>query len=456
MSVSRKSWDALSSLTRQSTLEDEEEQEREHQWQHQNLSFTTDDKDPPDPKSTSVRLPASSVKLGPKLEQYLSAIQRSESVKGANPSHTEFLEAPVDVASKRHLFEKELVGQNREGPAASCKENLQLSGVVKSRLNLWISRIQESTQQGPQNQETHRELAAGRKPQWRKKPEAPLGAEISVLEERAVSGKREVPDKASDSEKRLVSEKATVFEKTPVPEILPAPGRAMAPLRPQDWEHSASAECPSSPREQRGTGPEKEPESSAGPLPRDGGLPPVTLQVRTRSTEAEAKAPSPTRALPTFSSTLQCSSPRTIPRMRPPKDSSEVALTHSTSRRLPASSVKLGPKLEQYLLAIQRSESVKCANPFRTDFLRAPVDVTSMHHLFEKELVGQSREGPAASCKENLQLSGVVKSRLNLWISRTQESTQQGPQNQEMQRESAAGRRPQWRKKPEPLLGPEV
>ncbi|XP_044799275.2 ladinin-1 isoform X4 [Bubalus bubalis] len=425
MSVSRKSWATLSSLTRQSTLEDEEEQEREHQWQHQNLSFTTDDKDTPDPKSTSMRLPASSVKLGPKLEQYLSAIQRSESIKGANASHTEFLEAPVDVASKRHLFEKELVGQNREGPAASCKENLQLSGVVKSRLNLWISRIQESAQQGPQNQETQRELAAGRKPQWRKKPEAPLGAEkISVLEERAVSGKREVPDKASDSEKRLVSEKATVFEKTPVPEIQPAPRRAMAPLRPQDWEHSASAECPSSPGEQRGTGPEKEPESSAGPLPRDGGLPPVTLQVRTRSMEAEAKAPSPTRALPTFSSTLQCSSPCTIPRMSPPRDSSEVALTHSTSMRLPASSVKLGPKLEQYLLAIQRSESVKCANPFRTDFLGAPVDVTSMHHVFEKKLVGQSREGPASRRK-----------------------------NQETQRELAAGRKPQWRKKTEAPLG---
>ncbi|XP_027391581.1 ladinin-1-like [Bos indicus x Bos taurus] len=454
MSVSRKSWAALSSLTRQSTLEDEEEQEREHQWQHQNLSFAMDDKDPPDPESTSVRLPASSVKLGPKLEQYLSAIQRSESVKCANPSHTEFLEAPVDVASKRQLFEKELVGQNREGPAASCKENLELSGLVKSRLR-WISRIQESAQQGPQNQETQRELAAGRKPQWRKKPEAPLGAKISVLEERAVSGKREVPDKASDSEKRQMSEKATVFKKTPVPEIQPAPGRAMAPLRPQDWEHSASAECPSSPGGQRGTGPEKEPESSAGPLSRDGGLPPVTLQVRTRSTEAEAKAPSPTRVLPPFSSTLQCSSTRTIPRMSPPRDSSEVALTHSTSMRLPASSVKLGQKLEQYLSTIQRSESVKCANPSHTEFLEAPVDVASKRQLFEKELVGQNREGPAASCKENLELSGLVKSRLR-WISRIQESAQQGPQNQETQRELAAGRKPQWRKKPEAPLGAKI
>ncbi|KAM7241030.1 hypothetical protein CapIbe_007602 [Capra ibex] len=63
--------------------------------------------------STSMRLPASSVKLSLKLEQYFSATQRSESVKCANPSHTEFLVAPVDVTSKRHLFEKELVGQSR-------------------------------------------------------------------------------------------------------------------------------------------------------------------------------------------------------------------------------------------------------------------------------------------------------------------------------------------------------
>ena len=101
------------------------------------------------PCSASVRIPASSVKLGPKLERYHSAIQvsgpgpgvcwacqgphtpgsaacafcpqRSGSVKSSSPSRTEFLVAPVDVASKRHLFEKELVGQSREGPASSRK-----------------------------------------------------------------------------------------------------------------------------------------------------------------------------------------------------------------------------------------------------------------------------------------------------------------------------------------------
>ncbi|XDC49965.1 hypothetical protein R6Z07M_001147 [Ovis aries] len=248
MSDRRKSSAPLSSWTQQWALEDKEEQERERRLRLWNLRFTTDDEDLPAPESTRMRLPASSVKLGLKVEQYLSAIQRSKSIRYANPFHTEFPVAPVDVTSKRHLFEK--------------------------------------------NQETQRELAAGSKPQWRKKPEALLGAEISVLEERAVSGKRAVPDKASDSEKRPVSEKATVFEKTPVPEMQPAPGRAMAPVWPQDWEHSASAEYPSSPTRQRGTGPEKEPESSAGPLSRAGGLPPVTLQVSSPSTEAEAKSPS--------------------------------------------------------------------------------------------------------------------------------------------------------------------
>ncbi|KAM7224837.1 hypothetical protein CapIbe_024077 [Capra ibex] len=646
MSDRRKSSAPLSSRTQQRALEDEEEQEREHRRRLWNLRFTTDDEDLPAPESTSMRLPASSVKLGLKVEEYLSAIQRSESVMYANPFHTEFPVAPVDVTSKRNLFEKELLGQSQEDPASSHKENLQLSG-VKSRLNLWMSRAQESAQQGPHNQETQRELAAGSKPQWRKKPEAPLGAEvsggpavwaalpgergpagthsstaglaggpggqgtcwlleavcctedtdpeasldpetpnpskcsmfqkISVLEERAVSGKRAVPDKASDSEKRSVSEKATVFEKTPVPEMQLAPGRAMAPVWPQDWEHSASAECTSSPRRQRGTGPEKEPESSAGPLPQAGGLPPVTLQVSSPSTEAEAKSPSPTVALPTFSSSLQRSSPHTISfrmsprrdsseaaltrstsmrlpassvklglkveqylsaiqrsesiryanpfhtefpvapvdvtskrhlfekeqvgqsqenpassrkvsspsteaeakspsptvalptfssslqrssphtisfRMSPRRDSSEAALTRSTSMRLPASSVKLGLKVEQYLSAIQRSESIRYANPFHTEFPVAPVDVTSKRHLFEKEQVGQSQENPASSRKENLQLSGV-KSRLNLWMSRAQESAQQGPHNQETQRELAAGSKPQWRKKPEALLGAE-
>ncbi|XP_069443412.1 ladinin-1-like [Ovis canadensis] len=226
-----------------------------------------------------------------------------------------------------------------------------------------------------------------------------MSQKISVLEERADSGKRAVPGKASNSEKRHVSEKVTVREDS---------------------------------------------------IPRDA--------VRTPSTDAKAKAPSLTRSLPTFSSTLQCSSPHarmSLDTMRPRRDSSKVALSHSTIVRLLARSVKIDLKVEQYLSALERSEFIRDANRFHAEFPVAPVDVTSKRHLFEKKLVGQSREGPAISCKENLELSGL-KSQLSLWISRTQESAQQGPQNQETQRDLAARSKPQWRKKPEALLGAEV
>lgn len=99
--------------------------------------------------SASVRLPASTVKLGEKLERYHTAIQvgaedssgararvegaicehysygsaslisdlqRSESVRAPGSSRTEVLVTPAGVASKRHLFEKELAGQNRTEP----------------------------------------------------------------------------------------------------------------------------------------------------------------------------------------------------------------------------------------------------------------------------------------------------------------------------------------------------
>ncbi|XP_065793370.1 ladinin-1 isoform X1 [Muntiacus reevesi] len=452
MSVNRKNWAALSSLTRQWTLEDEEEQERERRRRHRNLSFATDDED----------LPARDE--DPPAPERLLSVEEAEGPQplAPDPRDEEDVRAVLRTRQEQRQRCQEAQEEARQPPPVP-EEQVQLP--PGRRPSLERRSAEEGSLAGRAPAGSEKLSAAGKtlEPEANLDPETPspskcsVSQKIAVLEERAVSGKRAVLDKASISEKRLVSEKATVFEKTPAPETQLAPGRAVAPARPQAWEHPASVGRLSSPRRQRDAGPEKDPKSSAGPLPRACGLPPVTLQVRTPCTEAEAETPSPTRASPTFSSALQRSSPRTISfRMSPRRDSSEVALTRSASVRLPASSVKLGPKLERYHSAIQRSESVRCASPSRTEFFVAPVDVASKRHLFEKELVGQSREGPASSRKENLQLSGVVTSRLNLWISRTQESAQQGPQNQEMQRESAAGGRPQWRKKPESPLGAEV
>lgn len=47
--------------------------------------------------------------------------QRSESVRSPGSSRTEVLVTPAGVASKRHLFEKELSGQNRTEPTSIRK-----------------------------------------------------------------------------------------------------------------------------------------------------------------------------------------------------------------------------------------------------------------------------------------------------------------------------------------------
>ncbi|KAI4578600.1 hypothetical protein MJG53_011455 [Ovis ammon polii x Ovis aries] len=403
MSVSRKSWAALSSLTRQWTLEDEEEQERERRRRHRNLSFAADDEDPPAPER-------------------LLSVEEAEGPQppAPDPRDEEDVRAVLRTRQERRQRRREApLSEPREAPVSEPREAGHPPPAPEERVQSPSGR-----RLSPQRGSTDEGSLAGRAPAGSEKPSAAgktlqpevsldpetpspskcsVSQKIAVLDERAFSGRRVVPDKASVSEKRLVSEKATVFEKTLAPETQLAPGRAMAPAQPQAREHPASVERPPSPRGQRGAGgagPEKEPKSSAGPLPRVGSLPPVTLQVRTRSMEAEAEPPSPTPASPTFSSALQRSSPRTISfRMSPWRDSSEVALTRSASVRIPASSVKLGPKLERYHSAIQRSGSVKSSSPSRTEFLMAPVDVASKRHLFEKELVGQSREGPASSRK---------------------------------------------------------
>ncbi|KAB0344116.1 hypothetical protein FD754_021042, partial [Muntiacus muntjak] len=340
------------------TLEDELEQERERRRRPQNPSFTMDT-DLPAPE----RLLSDAA--GEEAEAPGGPVPGAAGGKAAAPRH------PRSRCSRRQAGDNPERGSAEEGGLAGRAPAGSEKPSVAKTLELDPETLSPS--------------------------KCSVSQKIAVLEERAVSEKRAVPDKASVSEKRTVSEKGTIFEKTPAPETQPAPGRAMAPARPQARVHPASAERLSSPGEQQGAGPEKEPESSAGPLPRAGGLPPVTLQV-----------PSPTRASRTFRSALQRSSP-------------QAALTRSAGVRLKVSSVKLSPKLERYHLAIQRSESVKCASPSHTEFLVPHVDVASKRHLFEKELVGQSREGPASGRKENLQFSRVVLS----WLNQTPAQTDQ-------------------------------
>uniref|UniRef100_A0A7N4P4V0 Ladinin 1 n=1 Tax=Sarcophilus harrisii TaxID=9305 RepID=A0A7N4P4V0_SARHA len=128
-------------------------------------------------RSASVRLPSNTVKLGEKLERYHTAIQRSASVKSPGSSRTEFFVAPVGVASKRSLFEKEQVRNSKAEPALSRKEYLRLSDVKTSRLNLWISRTQDSG--GDQDsQDIKKEAVTTKKNSWGKQATSPPDSQI--------------------------------------------------------------------------------------------------------------------------------------------------------------------------------------------------------------------------------------------------------------------------------------
>ncbi|XP_004862302.1 ladinin-1 isoform X2 [Heterocephalus glaber] len=291
---------------------------------------------------------------------------------------------------------------------------------------------------------------------------APVSEKTAALERRSTLDKKKDPEKVSISEKlpekapSVVSEKASFFEKSSAAETKLGPKKAAASAQPQ-----AAGGSQASRREPEGRAVSRKSPSSSEVERRVAGspavasrFPPITIQVKIPSKEEEAAdAPSPTQV--TYSTSLKRSSPRTISfRMSPRKDNSETTLTRSASVRLPASTVKLGEKLERYHTAVQRSESVRSQGSSRTEFFVAPTGVASKRHLFEKELAGQSRADPASSRKDNLRLSGVVTSRINLWITRTQESGDQDPQ--EVQKETAAAKRTQWAKKSDGSLDAEV
>ncbi|XP_045839137.1 ladinin-1 [Meles meles] len=511
MAGGRKDWSALSSLARQWTLEDEEEQERERRRRHRNLSSTTDDEAPKPAQNgdtpAALRLPSVEEAEAPKPRTSVSrdededvqALLRTRQERRQRRQAVEAARAPSPLETEE--------GTDGSGPGQAKQQPLVPKKEVEPPPPRRLSRERRGPwakeEESSEAQESEGGKEASEKPVVSEKPPAPgktlvlgkrlvseetsisgkaLGPEkTSVSEKRAVSEKKSIlektsvwekppaPGKTSDSERRTVSEKASLFEKSLVSEktlateTKLAPKRATAPRQPQAGEQLASGGSQHIPTMgQSGKAlPEKTPPSSAklreqgapDPPAATSRLPPITLQVKIPSNEEELDTLSPTQ--PTYSSSLKRSSPRTISfRMSPRKDNAETTLTRSASMRLPAGTVKLGEKLERYHTAIQRSESVKCPGSSRTEFFVAPVGVASKRHLFEKELVGQSRAEPASSRKENLRLSGVVTSKLNLWISRTQESGDQDPQDP--RKESVAAKRTQWGKKGDSSLDVEV
>lgn len=361
-------------------------------------------------------------------------------------------------------LEKTLVSEKSSVPEKIPSKRLASEKTCPSEKGLTLERTAVSQKTAALEKRGSPEKSAlGNSSISEKSPPAPEKASVSektaVSEERSPVDKKIALGKASVGEKlperasSRVSEKASFFEKSLATETKLSPKKVAASEQLQGSGGGQASTPEPGERPVSGkslTSLATEHRVPAGPSR----FPPITLQVKIPSKEEEEEDTlSPTQV--TYSTSLKRSSSRTISfRMSPRKDNSETPLTRSASVRLPASTVKLGEKLERYHTAIQRSASVRSQGSSRTELFVAPTGVASKRHLFEKELAGQSRAEPASSRKDNLKLSGVVTSRLNLWISRTQESGDQD--SQEAQKELAASRRTQWAKKSDSSLDAEV
>ncbi|NXV74764.1 LAD1 protein, partial [Atlantisia rogersi] len=122
----------------------------------------------------------------------------------------------------------------------------------------------------------------------------------------------------------------------------------------------------------------------------------------------------------TYSSSIRRASPRTVSfRVRANAIQLCPLFLTSASLRIPGSSSTIGEKLEKYNSAVQRSEVVKSSLTVQKGLLVSSEGVASKRNFFEAS--APSKAEPLAARKDNLKNPVSVTSRINLWISRTQE-----------------------------------
>ncbi|NXI69081.1 LAD1 protein, partial [Anseranas semipalmata] len=131
----------------------------------------------------------------------------------------------------------------------------------------------------------------------------------------------------------------------------------------------------------------------------------------------EKSGASPTYA--TYSSSIRRSSPRTVSfRVRTKAMGRKTPVRHA-SLRIPGSNTTIEEKLEKYTSAVQRSGSVRSSLTVQKSLMLSSEGVASKRNFFEAS--APSKAEPLAARKDNLKIPGSVTSRINLWISRTQE-----------------------------------
>uniref|UniRef100_A0A8C6YAX2 Ladinin 1 n=1 Tax=Naja naja TaxID=35670 RepID=A0A8C6YAX2_NAJNA len=415
MSFNRKNWSALSSLAHQWSVEDGEEQERERRRRHRQLSSTSETKEEESSSSTVQKVTSqTSNRVDNSLEAKLLNLENSalknEKIEPVSVNklegrrvrrRAEFLnnikqEKKILVSTKK--FEKEPPEESPtsppesskdEGTAEKCKALIQQKDVLE---------------ESPQIQSQKKEEIAEEKHEAMKHVK-----DLKIDEDQVFREEEKVPS-VCESQRLAVTQNEVASQE---------PQRV-------SWERKSISrlEVKIQPRAKKFTDPAVATPASEAPQVTEKAIPKSNAKtIWSPSGQESFEAPiliSEPRI--TYSSSFNRISPRTISfRVVPRKERQEDALNRSASMRLPASTVKLEEKLERYTSAVQRAGSIKVSSPIRRNFQPASEGVASKRSIFEATIPVQS-EPPTFVRKESLRIPGGVSSRINLWISRTEES----------------------------------
>ncbi|XP_058861085.1 ladinin-1-like isoform X2 [Acipenser ruthenus] len=432
MSISRKNWSALSSLTRQWTVEDEEEVERERRRRIRSTSTTSE---PPDSSSNEPG------------EQKPHSAQDKEKPEEADPENLAFLEmlkTRDERRKKRHL---ETLMRQKEGveecqPSTPEPEREGQGGRVEAegegqRGRIVIeSKAQREGQGGRLDTEAQKDSMGG-----------------VQRELRNSTGRGKFRIEGAGTETATNQEPVTTPTKSP-------PGKFVSSLSisldksqefPAETKNLSSPTSPASPTTPVGT----------RPTPRE-------RRVRTEGAAVEdVQMRHPPSRATSFRVTSRSEDPPSrfnrssslrIPSRTKEEKMKRLSKQETTldgestppfqrNSKLRISSRTIEEKLERLAMAAQKSEQVKSPTASRKDCFLFADEVARKRGVFEREATSVERNS-ATSRKDNLDFSAGISERINRWISKTQRS-EKSPGPTDLRKVDLSSKRNLWENRSE-------
>ncbi|XP_033008959.1 ladinin-1 isoform X1 [Lacerta agilis] len=411
MSFSRKNWSALSSLAQQWSTEDEEEQERERRRRHRQLSSTTEVKEETSntvqnaTSRTPNRFRGSLEVKPPRQENSKPAKERT--LEEVINKQDDRVRRRVEMFNNVKQEKKETVPARKWKEEAAEKKAKPSSELPQEKKEPTVEKCESLAQQKEPDKENHQNLSEEKKARSSEKQ--------GNLDQDPKKDPKVDEDSVFSEEQKALKE-----HKSQRPAAVQNEVATQQPLR-ASWERRSISrlEVKINPRVRSFT--EVAPAAS-GPQAAERSRLKIEEAAISPSGQDGSEAPLlNTQPLITYSSSFKRVSPRTISfRVVPRKEKQDDTLSRSASMRLPASTAKLEEKLEKYTSAVQRAGSIKLPPSTRRNFHPPSEGVASKRSIFEATVPIRAETATPVR-KESLKIPGGVTSRINLWISRSQE-----------------------------------